>query len=88
MKRVGGLEKKLEKGAARTALASGRSDLLTCQSARYTPGTSRTHARSSGGGSDESRIGILLDLSWLFFTKFDRGKWVSSFLELLSPNLQ
>ena len=38
--------------------------------------------------SDESRIGVLLDLSWLFFTKIDRRKWVSSFLELLSPNLQ
>ena len=32
--------------------------------------------------SDESRIGVLLDLSWLFFTKIDRRKWVSSFLEL------
>ena len=40
------------------------------------------------GSSDESRIGVLLDLSWLFFTKIDRRKWVSSFLELLSPNLQ
>ena len=38
--------------------------------------------------SDRSRIGVLLDLSWLFFTKIDRRKWVSSFLELLSPNLQ
>ena len=38
--------------------------------------------------SDESRTGVLLDLSWLFFTKIDRRKWVSSFLELLSPNLQ
>ena len=38
--------------------------------------------------SDESRIGVLLDLSRFFFMKIDRRKWVSSFVELLSPNLQ
>ena len=39
-------------------------------------------------GSVQSRIGFELDLRRFFFTKIDRRNWVSSFLELLSPNLQ
>ena len=40
------------------------------------------------GCSDESQMWFELDLSRFFFTKIDRRNEVSSFLELLSPNLQ
>ena len=45
-------------------------------------------ASSLAAFSVQSMIGFELDLRRFFFTKIDRRNWVSSFLELLSPNLQ